>query len=136
MKRFLKLLFLCISILTVSLSCNKKPFDYRNQFTGEWKFESYYTSFMMGEDGFVIYDTIIYHGRIEYGKEKEDVIIYFTPDQSVQLKIEEDGDFYKFPTPYSSGNISGLHFENLDLFLRYGGLGGGSSYSVKGEKSD
>ena len=123
------IIFFFLGIFSV-ISCNKKPFDYRNKYIGEWNFSIEYSSFNMGNSP-SIYDLVEYLGEITYGEEDNNVIIKYSKNNSVTLTIDKNGIFYDLPTRYCNGTIVS---DNIDLYLRWGGLGGGTSHKITGYK--
>lgn len=130
-----QLIFYSLALLIVVLmshsACTKIPFDNRNNYLGDWAFDVHYSSFTMNEG--ILYDySEIYKGKIEYGKEKSKILIKYGVDKSIELIIDEDGILSGFPTHYCSGSFKDK--KTLDLYLRWGGLGGAVIHEIKGVK--
>lgn len=121
-----------LTVLFISHSaCQKIPFDNRNKYLGDWMFDVHYHSFIMNEG--VLYDyTETYNGKIKYGKEKLKIVIQYGVDKNVELFVDEGGILSGFPSHYSSGSFKDK--KNLDLYLRWGGLGGAVIHEIKGVK--
>jgi len=118
-------------VLSANSACKKVPFDHRNKYLGEWSFDVHYSSFTMNEG--VLYDySETYKGEIVYGEEKSNIIIKYAADKSIELVIDEDEMLSGFPTHYCSGSFKDK--KNLDLYLRWGGLGGAVIHEIKGVK--
>lgn len=111
--------------------CEKKPFDHRNKYIGKWDFDVVIDEFNMSS-GTTFHDEVSYSGRIKYGDADDEIIIQYTENHSVILKVNEDEELTGFPTQYCSGEMSGK--KDIHIYLRYGGLGGGSSYDIDGRK--
>ena len=60
-------------------------------------------------------------------------MIQYTENLSVTLKVKEDEELTGFPTNYCSGEMAGK--KDIHIYLRYGGLGGASSFDIVGKKS-
>ncbi len=114
-----------------STACKKTPHESRNVYFGNWSFNLHYHSFTMN-DG-VLFDYLeTYDGKIEYGKDMASLIIKYAHDKQTDLVVDEDGQLSGFSSHYSSGSFTDPY--TLDLFLRWGGLGGGTSHTIKGIK--
>jgi hypothetical protein len=124
MKRFLKIFQIIAFIMTLAIGCKKKPFDYRNNFIGNYDFTvKQYTWVMSTSYWDTIYD---YHGKIIYGSGDNSVQIIFSENYSIEPTIYEDGTLEHYG-----------EFETKDKIkfdLHWGGLGGSSGYIVTGTK--
>ena len=118
-------------ISLILFGCKKKPFDYRNKFIGDWNFKVNTSSFNTTTNYFHS-DSLYYIGEIKYGDHKDELFIQYTSTNSLTLKIDKDDKLSDFPTQHSNGE-----FENknkLKIYLKSGGLGGGSSQLINGIK--
>jgi hypothetical protein len=120
-----------ILIFCFVISCKKTPLDKRNKYLGSWTFDVHYYSFTIS-DGEIYNYTETYDGKIQYGKEKSSLLIKYAADREVDLVVDEDGKLSGFSSHYSSGSFKDKY--TLDIFLRWGGMGGSSSHSIKGIK--
>ncbi len=73
------------------LACNKKPFDYRNKYLGEWAFEVERRSYSMDTSSPGYWDTFFYTGRIDYADAGNALRVHYTPEDTVTVQVEEDG---------------------------------------------
>ncbi len=120
--------------LIIIISCTKKPFDHRNKFIGNWKFKVERTELNTDSIGYYYHDSLTFIGKIKYGNSDNDLLIEYSSDNSIILKIDNENKLYDFPTHYCSGEFDGN--DRLHLYLRWGGLGGGVTHIVDGEKND
>lgn len=112
-------------------ACKKTPFDDRNKYLGDWTFDVHYHSFMMNEG--VLYNySEAYSGKIEYGTEKSKIVIKYAKDKNIELVLDKDDILSGFPTHYSSGSFQDK--KSLNLYLRWGGLGGAVIHEITGVK--
>jgi len=118
--------------IAIIFSCNKKPFDYRNKYIGEWNFKVERTEVNTDSIGYYYHDTISYFGKIKYGEQEDELLFEYTADNSITLKIDKEDELSKFPTHYCGGTFYGS--EKVHLYLRWGGLGGGVTHVIDGEK--
>jgi hypothetical protein len=134
MKKFQILLFLLTGLLLVS-ACTKStelpPMDYRNNITGDWRFEVGLSSFNHST-GSSTYDTVIYTGKIIKGPKADEILIKYTKTDSIILTLDMYYMLGNFPTIYCSGDFKSMN--RLSLYLRWGGLGGGIIHDLDGEK--
>jgi hypothetical protein len=125
-------LFGLLIVSIIVFSCEKELFDYRNKFLGEWEFKVERTEFNTDSVGYYHHDSLTYLGKIKYGNGDDDLLIQYSSDNSIILKIDKDDKLSDFPTHYCSGEFDGKN--KLHLYLRWGGLGGGITHIVDGEK--
>lgn len=112
--------------------CEKKPFDCRNKYIGKWKFHVVIDEFNI-TPGTTFHDEVDYNGKISYGDVDDEILIRYTENHSVTLKVNEDEELTGFPTHYCSGEMTGK--KDIRIYLRYGGLGGGISHNIRGVKT-
>lgn len=113
------------------ISCKKTPLDKRNIYLGNWIFDVHYYSFTIS-DGEIFNYTETYDGKIQYGKEKLSLLIQYAADKEVDLVVDDDGNLTGFSSHYSTGSFKDKY--TLDIFLRWGGLGGSTTHTIKGIK--
>ena len=118
--------------LIIIAGCEKKPFDYRNKYIGDWEFNVERTEFNIDSVGHYKHDSLTYLGEITYGGSGDEIIINYTYNNSIALTIDKEGVLSDFPTHYCSGKFDGD--DKIHIFLRWGGLGGGISHRIDGEK--
>lgn len=119
-------------VLLLLPGCQKEWFNYRNKYLGKWDFQVYRSSFNMANPGENWSDSVHFTGEISYGTADNLIRIQYTSEQSIELVIDEDGTLSAFPSPYCSGSFSGK--DSLNLYLRWGGLGGGTTHVVAGTR--
>jgi hypothetical protein len=121
-------------VLLVAIGCKKKPFDYRNKFIGRWSFRVERTEFNTDSVGYYYHDTINYTGEINYGENDDEIRINYSSSKEISLKMSKENVLTNFPTHYCSGEFDGK--DKIHLYLRWGGLGGGVSHIINGEKNN
>jgi len=113
------------------LSCEKKLFDKRNKYCGEWNFEINRSCTVGGSPS---KDTTYqYKGEVFYQKSEDDkIIIDFSSDDQVTFKIDQSGNI----SNDINYGINGKFQSKKKLSISYysGGLGGGCNYSITGTK--
>jgi hypothetical protein len=119
-------------LFIIIISCNKKPFDYRNKYIGDWEFNIDITEFNTSSVGYYYHDSLTYMGQIKYGNEDDNLLIEYSSNNSITLKIDKENILTGFPTAYCGGEFDGNN--KLHLYLRWGGLGGRITHVVDGEK--
>ena len=109
--------------------------DYRAQWTGDWDFEveRNWWNYLTGVSG---HDTIYYLGKISLGDAANELYIkyYNGGDGTMLLQVDKAGELSGFQTGSggSSGSFEGDN--NVYIYLRWGGQGGGAIYKIKGIK--
>ncbi len=125
-----------IHILTLAIlllfmtNCKKESKDIRNNYIGNWNFEVVRSSFIM--DSLYTVDTVNYMGSISSGNSNNEIILQYTDENSIILNIDDNGVMSGFPTQYSGGEFNGKN--KIHLYLRWGGLGGGTTHTIDGVK--
>jgi len=112
-------------------ACEKKAFDYRNKYIGEWNFEVERRSYHMDTTGDHYWDTINYQGRIDYGAGGNELLVQYLADDNITISIDKDGNV---ASPCYHCNASFPDKKTLDMYLRWGGLGEGYVHNVLGKK--
>lgn len=113
-------------------SCEKKLFDYRNDYIGRWEFTSTLKEHNTDSIGYSFHVVIIYTGEIKYGEGDNDLRIQYTPDHNITVGVDKGGTLTQLPNHHCKGEFIGR--DNLDLFLRWGGLGAYGTHTIKGIK--
>jgi hypothetical protein len=121
-----------IFIFIIVFSCKKEDTNYRDAYLGTWEFIVNRTEFNTDSIGYYYHDSINYVGEIVYGELDNEILIKYTTENSITLNIGEDGELSDFPTHYCSGDF--LSSDSLHLYLRWGGLGGGTTHQIEGFK--
>jgi len=107
MKHIFFVLFFCLVIF----GCKKHPFDYRNKFLGNYKFNVHkYDS----EGGITTLDTTIYNGEITYGSDKNTIYITYSKNSHFETSLNEDGQLGM----YSKSNIYGKFESTHHIIFR------------------
>jgi hypothetical protein len=127
----MKLILIILFVLTLSASCEKLPFDFRNKYLGNWKFdvgdshETYNTT--QGFRDTTIYRT--FHGEIKYGS-KHNKILFNSAGYSREFPIEKNGQIIP-ENDYGPGYTEYGGFEGNDIFrYQYSHRWGGSRQYV------
>ncbi len=131
MKIYRKTYWVLLGLLII-ISCKKEPLDYRNKFIGDWEFKVERTEFNTDSIGYYYHDSLTYFGQIKYGNNDDEILIEYSIDNSIYLAIDRENELSDFPTYYCGGEFYG--HEKIHLYLRWGGLGGGITHIVDGEK--
>lgn len=131
MKRHKQMYWLLLGLL-IFISCKKKPFNYRNKFLGDWEFKVERSEFNTDSIGYHYNDTLIYTGKIKYGSNDDELLIEYSNENSITIKIDKEDNLSGLPNAYCNGEFIGK--DKIHLFLRWGGLGGGITHIVDGEK--
>jgi hypothetical protein len=122
-------LFVAISsLLIITLSCEKIKFDDRNDYLGDWTFTTKITEFNTDSIGYLFQDTITYQGTIKYGNDKNELSIDYHNGTPLIVTLGENGKLENLPTHYCSGSFSNT--STLNIYLKWGGLGGGVTHQV------
>ena len=124
-------LFIAATVLLFLINCKKESRDFRAKYVGNWYFVTEFRTFDMG-DSTLIVDTVRYLGSI-YTEGSDAINIHYTDSTSVTLNIDCSGNLSGFPTQYSGGEFSGD--SKIHMYLRWGGLGGGTIHAIDGIKN-
>jgi hypothetical protein len=122
---------LTIIVLIALVICCETEEDFRDKYLGNWKFHVEESSFSM-VDSLYSKDSFIYNGKISYGKTENELLIEYDSVHSLTLMIDKKGLLFNFPTGYSNGEFYGS--DSIHIYLRWGGLGWGSTHIVNGNK--
>lgn len=125
---FIKNIILLLSLATIILSgCKKKPFDYRNKYLGNYHIINH--SQINAPPPYFNDTSYSTEGKVEYGSDKNKILITFDSENSSEFIIYEDG------TLESSGCSGG--FESVNKFKYHCGFyspGATTSINITGEK--
>ena len=122
MKNKFIILFCCL----IMFGCKKNPFDYRNKYLGNYNFVVHETAWVLAI-GTTLDTTFSYNGKVSYGSDEHTVLINFSKNVSIEPVIYEDGYLEVYGEFESTKRVS--------FGFRSGGLGGGSTWNVTGEKT-
>ena len=111
-------------------ACRSAESDYREPYLGPWHFYTERTEINTDSIGYYFHDAGNYEGAIDYGESENDIRIQYTAENAITLTLEADGTLSEFPTQYCSGTFDTP--DSLRLFLRWGGLGGGTTHQIDG----
>ncbi len=109
-----------------------KKADYRDVYIGNWIFDVVYTEINTDSIGHYYSENYNYDGEVVYGEADDEVLIKYADNHFVQLTLEPDGELSNFPTHYCSGRF--VNTDSLSLFIKTGGLGGGTTLRINGCK--
>lgn len=93
--------------------CKKRPFDYRNEFVGDWQFEREVPQ-PAGDTAFT-WVTKVTQGEIYYKGKGKDIFIRYDEDLFITLTIEENGIFAE------KAYDGGIFGDEMTLIAWYGG---------------
>lgn len=125
-------LLMIIGLLSIFAGCKKDIFDYRTKYTGSWEFTVNWTEANIDSVGQLESGEYSHLGEITTGEADDELVVRYSDTNSAIIAIDKNGDITNFPTQYASGDFDGT--ENINLYLRYGGLGGFVAYEIKGKK--
>lgn len=114
------------------IGCKKQPFDHRNKYVGEWEFKVHRSELNTDSIGYYEHDSLVYTGEVTYGSNENELLIQYTQGNSITLTISKEGILSGFPTHYCNGEFRDK--DKLHLYLKWGGLGGGITHVIDGEK--
>lgn len=125
---------LLISIFFTVSSCKEEEKDYRDGWIGDWDFIIETRIYIPKPDTLVHpeYDTVFYSGKIGLAGIDSMINIKYLSNDSIFLKIDENGTLSKFPNGYCRGRFEG--YNKIYLYLRWGGVVGGISHTINGIK--
>lgn len=130
----MKFLFFFLTVTLFMTSCEKKPFNFRNKYIGTWSFTVKRTAYQLNQ-GITLDDTVYYEGNIEYGSEKNELVIHYLENEKVTMLMDIKDSLYKQnadPHVIDMGKFTDK--KHLELTTGYHGLGGSSRNDVKGVK--
>lgn len=111
--------------------CKKHHFDYRTKFLGNYDFCIHEKTFNVYGFGVQTDTTYSYKGKVSYGSDEHKVLISFTENYSVEPLIYEDGSLTCLQ--HFSGEFESV--KKIKFSQTWGGLGGGGTWDVTGEKT-
>ncbi len=132
--RYRMIIGIMVTFLCIFHGCQRELVDYRNKYVGNWIFNVEIKEVNTDSIGCFSFDTVCFDGVICFGDEPNEILIHYTEENKVQLIVDEEGVLSGFPTHYCEGEFE--NDNNVYLYLRWGGLGGGITHTVKGEKTD
>jgi len=112
-----------------NLSCEKKLFNYRNKYCGDWEFEVVSVTYNE-QDSTSSTSTETYNGEIKYGEESNELLVTYLDNRSITIVVNKEGEI--------SGSFSlDGSFESkkeVDFRFRTGTGFAGVNYTVVGDK--
>jgi hypothetical protein len=138
-----------LQIMAVT-GCEKAPEDYRMKYTGNYVFTSIAINWVSGQQS--KFDTLVYNGNINLYSDGDDantlcqsydsseinyrrITIEFLTDVRVSPEILKDSaELKKIDGYHCSFSGRFLTDKSLEFRVSYGGLGGGTIFTVKGIK--
>ena len=115
----------CLAII----SCSKSE-DFRSQYVGSWQFTNTTHSFN-AIDSTSSYSVVVYDGFIDKDPNSSGIILKYSDTDIETLEINENGEIIP-SSQYRSGGFS--NESEFTMTNRWGGNGGGGSFTVKGIK--
>ena len=113
-------------------SCEKKIFDKRTKYIGDYEFTINITCTPNIGDCDTSYT---YDGNIDYSSDKDKVIIQFESNFSIEPLIDDDNNLIQNIDHYQSDSLGRfLNNNEVEFVVRTGGLGGGYFRNVYGKK--
>jgi hypothetical protein len=127
---------LIISLVAVIfVCCSKKTVNQTGSgdlFIGNWLFNVHRYEVNTDSIGFYSHDSITYLGNIKYITIPNLIQVNYTQQDSIVLVVDSLGLLSNFPTPYCSGQI--YPNDSIYIYLKWGGLGGGTTHIINGNK--
>lgn len=121
-------------ICLLLFGCKKNPFDYRSKFIGNYIFSAHITTFNVYGPGIYTDTTYSYNGNVASSSYNDCVKVYFSENIFVEPIIYEDGTLEgKSYYQYFVGEFESTKKIKFTYFE--GGLGGGTTYYISGEKN-
>lgn len=129
-----KLLSLAIifAVLVLFSYCEKETKYFKDKYVGSWNYTREITKHNFDSIGQHEEDSTSFFGKISLGNANNELNIQYSKDSSIILNINELGLLSGFPNHYCNGEFEGEN--KIHLFLRWGGLGGFTSYDINGTK--
>ena len=124
-------IFSLIVLISALIGCEKKLFDYRNKYLGDYQITYHYSYWQMG--GVTGDTTITYNGQINYG-DKGKIKIDWYDGSEYEFEVSKDGGITKCNS--SLGTIDKNNFELTftDDLCSPGPLGANYTISLTGAK--
>ena len=118
-----------IGIMITFYGCQPKSKDYRDKYIGKWVFEVNTSSYGMSP-GNSSSDNYTHVGSIIWGENPDEIVVDYNPDGQMVLKINEQGELLNSGA-FTTFNITE---NNFSFFDKAGGMGGGITINITGEK--
>ncbi len=129
MKRYI---FYFVVMATLGLFFSNCKKDLRCDYLGEWDFRVERYKDNADFIGQHEHDTIFYTGKIMKGNDDIELIIKYTKDNQLLTTVLDDGTLDDLPTHYCTGMFK--NESNIEIYLKWGGLGGGTVHVIDGVK--
>ncbi|OYT16662.1 MAG: hypothetical protein B7C24_06615 [Bacteroidetes bacterium 4572_77] len=121
-----------LGFIFIIQSCEKKLFDKRTKYIGDYKFTINATCTPNLGDCDTSY---IYDGNIDYSSDNDKVIIKFESNFSIEPLIDHDNNLIQNMDHYQNDSLGKfLNKEEVEFVIRTGGLGGGYFRNIYGKK--
>lgn len=125
-------LFVIFGLIIILSNCDKKLFDKRTKYIGDYGFQIHITCTPSLGNCDTNYH---YSGFIDYSGDKEKVIIQFEKNFTIEPLIDDNGNLIQHIDHYQSDSLGRFINENeVEFVIRTGGLGGGYFRHVYGKK--
>jgi hypothetical protein len=112
-------------------SCEKKLFNYRNKYLGDWEFKVNVYEHNIDSLGSQFNDSFIYQGQIKYGVNDDELLIEYSNDDVITLKINTEGEV---TTNLGFGTCTFDNNEDVEIHLKWGGMGAFIIHDINGVK--
>jgi len=121
-----------LGLIFFTASCEKKIFDNRTKYIGDYEFIINITCTPNLGDCDTSYT---YDGIIDYSSDKDKVVIQFESNFSIEPLIDDDNNLIQHIDHYQSDSLGRfLNKSEVEFVIRTGGLGGGYFRNVYGKK--
>ena len=132
MKYLKKTFLIAVALIILGFfSCEKVPFNYRNDYVGDWQFIVSNSSFSMA-DSTSSYEEHEYAGEIKYGDADNELEVHYGDNMFYTIQVDKENGVISSPIPNFSGEFEGS--SSIAIRTSWGGMGGGGSSKVEGVK--
>ena len=125
-----------MSLLVAAVSCEKKPFDYRNKYTGEYDLIYKYNAWNFNS-GITEETTAEYEGEISYSKKgsADNLLLEVENGHKIEMRVDKNGRL-TFACGANVGMFTGKTLQ-LDFSSQScgGGMGQATEFSIHGKKN-
>ena len=127
-----KYVAIALVIIVFLFGCEKKLFDKRTKYIGDYEFQIDITCTPNLGDCDTSYT---YLGKIEYSNDKDRVKIQFESNYSIEPLIDDNKNLIQHIDHYQDDSLGRFINKNeVEFVIRSGGLGGGYFRNVYGKK--
>lgn len=130
MKKF-RIILTIIVLFSTLTNCEKKLFDYRNKYLGDYQITYHYSYWQMG--GATGDTTITYTGQINYG-DKGSIKIDWYDGSDNEFEVSKDGEITKCNSSLGTIDKNNFSLSFTDDLCSPGPLGANYTITLSGSK--